>query len=244
MSSTCAKHCQLLRDERAPVHAIQRAPRRRAHPHRRGVTMLPDVLAGLDLPASLQPALEDFVRLFHKWNRQINLSAARSEAELCEHVGDCLHLVPPLRDAVPASSAPSRVLDVGAGGGLPAVVIALCLPALHVTALEPVHKKHAFLRTAARELGLPNLEPRAERLEDHPRRDYAATTSRATLDLADWLRLGIDRVEPGGIAFGFEALPRDDLPPGTKRFPYTHLGRSRAIVALRRPSLAVPSSTE
>jgi 16S rRNA (guanine527-N7)-methyltransferase len=126
------------------------------------------------------------------------------------------------------------VLDVGSGGGLPAVVVAICLPDLHVTALEPIHKKHAFLRTAARELALPGLEPLAERIEAHRRDTYAAAMSRATLDLRDWLLLGLRHVAPGGIVFGFEAIPRDDLPPGALRHPYLHLGRPRAIIALPR----------
>jgi 16S rRNA (guanine527-N7)-methyltransferase len=130
------------------------------------------------------------------------------------------------------------VLDVGSGGGLPAVIVAICLPDAHIIALEPVHKKHAFLRTAARELALDNLEPRAERLDAHARHDHAAATSRATLDLRDWLNLGLGHVAPGGFVFGFEAVQRDDLPAGTRRFPYTHLGKSRAIVVLQRPEHA------
>lgn len=198
------------------------------------MTALADALAALDLAASLQTRLEDFVRLFHKWNRRINLSAARSEAELCDHVVDCLHLVPHLHAAVASWRVqPAPVLDVGAGGGLPSVVIAICLPDVRVTALEPVHKKHAFLRTAARELLLANFDPLAERLEDHERHDYAAAMSRATLDLRDWLQLGARHVQPGGTVFGFEAVPHDDLPLRTERHHYQYLGRSRAIVAFR-----------
>jgi 16S rRNA (guanine527-N7)-methyltransferase len=198
------------------------------------MTALADALAALDLAPALQTPLEEFVRLFHKWNRRINLSAARTESELYDHVGDCLHLVPHLHAAVATWRAqPAPVLDVGAGGGLPSIVIAICLPSVRVIALEPVHKKHAFLRTAARELALSNFEPLAERLEDHARNDYAAAASRATLDLRDWLRLGARHVQPGGIVFGFEAIPRDDLPPRTERHPYQYLGRSRAIVSFR-----------
>ena len=198
------------------------------------MTVLVDALAALDLSASLQTPLEEFVRLFHKWNRRINLSAARSESELCDHVGDCLHLVPHLHAAVARWRVqPAPVLDVGAGGGLPSIVVAICLPDVRVTALEPVHKKHAFLRTAARELALSNFEARAERLEAHARTDYAAAVSRATLDLRDWLHLGARHVQPGGIVFGFEAVPRDDLPPRTERHPYPHLGRTRAIISFR-----------
>jgi 16S rRNA (guanine527-N7)-methyltransferase len=204
------------------------------------MTALADALATLGLPATLEAPLADFAALFHKWNRRINLSAARSEHELHDHIVDCLHLVPPLRAAASAwpPPRPVRVLDVGSGGGLPAVVVAICLPDLRITALEPIHKKHAFLRTAARELTLPGLEPLAERIEVHGHHSYAAAMSRATLDLRDWLQLGLRHVAPGGIVFGFEAIPRNDLPPGTLRNPYQHLGKHRAIVALSRVSLS------
>ena len=127
------------------------------------MTRIAEALVALSLPASCAHKLNDFSVLFHRWNRSINLSAARSEPEIHDHVIDSLHVIPHLQTS--AHAAPrSRVLDVGAGGGLPAVVAAICLPDTHVTALEPVHKKHAFLRTAARELSLTNLEPLAERL--------------------------------------------------------------------------------
>jgi 16S rRNA (guanine527-N7)-methyltransferase len=200
------------------------------------MTAIAGSLAALGLPGALEAPLAGFAALFHKWNQRINLSAARSEHEVHDHIVDCLHLVPALRAAAAAwpPPRPVSVLDVGSGGGLPAVVVAICLPDLHVTALEPIHKKHAFLRTAARELALPGLEPLAERIEAHRRNTYAAAMSRATLDLRDWLLLGLRHVAPGGFVFGFEAIPRDDLPPGTHRHPYLHLGRPRAIIALPR----------
>lgn len=199
------------------------------------MTAVGETLAALDLPVTLEAPLAGYAGLFQKWNRHINLSAARDEHALHDHIIDCLHLVPHLRSVAARTpgGAPS-LLDVGSGGGLPAVVVALCMPDAHIIALEPVHKKHAFLRTAARELALHHLEPLAERLDDHPRHDYAAAMSRATLDLRDWLLLGLDRIVPGGTVFGFEALPRDDLPAGTRRHPYMYLGKSRAIVALQR----------
>src|SRR5687768_4756982 len=91
--------------------------------------------------------LEQFRELFSKWNGKINLSSASTRAEIDEHIRDCLHVVPFL----PTTGS---VIDVGSGGGLPVVVAAISLPAVQFTALEPTHKKHAFLRTAARELGL------------------------------------------------------------------------------------------
>jgi 16S rRNA (guanine527-N7)-methyltransferase len=183
--------------------------------------------------------------LFMKWNRNINLSAARSEDDLELHIIDSLHAIPHLRSASADPSVPStsRVLDVGAGGGLPAVVAAIALPDLHVTALEPVHKKQAFLRTAARELSLKNLDPLAERLEAHVQRDYDAAMSRATFDLREWLKLGLSYVRPGGFVLGFEAAQRSNLPAGTRRSPYVLSNKTRSIVTLQRAG-SHPGSSE
>lgn len=108
---------------------------------------------------------ERFLDLFEKWNRSINLSAASTRAEITSHVEDSLHVVPHLEAARASShidARPLRVLDVGSGGGFPVVIAAIALPAVQFVSLEPVRKKQAFLKTAARELGLPNLEARAE----------------------------------------------------------------------------------
>jgi 16S rRNA (guanine527-N7)-methyltransferase len=174
-----------------------------------------------------QQSLDAFLDLFQKWNRSINLSSASTRGELEAHLADSLHVVPPLRGS-------KRVLDVGSGGGFPVVVAAIALRDVLFTSLEPVHKKHAFLRTCTRELGLANLESLAVRLEDHASRDYDAAMSRATFDLREWLEAGRERVVDGGIVLGFEGVRRDDLPAGVERFPYTIEGKSRAIVLLRR----------
>lgn len=190
--------------------------------------MMPEAtLKELGIDPSLSRNLYGFVDLFEKWNRKINLSAASSRAEILEHVVDSLHVVPYLRDR-------ARVLDVGSGGGFPVVIAAICLPDSLFTSLEPVHKKHAFLRTAARELELANLEAFAMRLDDHDVRDYDAAMSRATFDLAEWLALGLERVKVGGIVIGFEAIERSDLPPTIERHPYALGAKSRAIVLARR----------
>lgn len=192
------------------------------------MTQLVKALKRNGLSPDLATNLNDFIFLFLKWNEKINLSAARNEVEVREHVMDSLHVIPHL------PPGPARVIDVGSGGGFPAVVIAICVPTIDVTALEPVHKKHAFLRTAARELKLTNLEAHARRVEDHDLHDYDAATSRATFDLREWLLTGLSLVRPGGLALGFEAVQRDDLPQPLERFPYEIAGKNRAIVAVRR----------
>lgn len=180
-------------------------------------------LRSLDIDPVCYRNLSGFLDLFEKWNRSINLSAATTRDEITEHLVDSLHVVPHLRER-------ARVLDVGSGGGFPVVVAAICVPTSSFVALEPVHKKHAFLRTAARELALVNLEARAERLDDHAGRDYDAATSRATFDLAEWLTLARSLVSASGVVIGFEAVTRTDLPSRVERHPYTLRGKQRAII--------------
>ena len=172
-----------------------------------------------------------FKTLFAKWNASINLSAARTPAELDEQIADSLEVIPWLRDP-----NVKRVLDVGSGGGFPVVMAAMELPEVEFVALEPVHKKHAFLRTAARELELPNLSAFAQRLDDHEGRDYDAAMSRATFDLPTWLEMALPFLRVGGAAIGFEGVRRDDLPAGAERRIYgSSVGdKQRALVRLVR----------
>ena len=189
------------------------------------MSQLSKLLKALSIEASCEAKLIGFVSVFEKWNEKINLSASRSREDLLGHVRDSLHVVPLLRDR------PS-VLDVGSGGGFPVVVAAICLPSASFIALEPIHKKQAFLRTVARELGLSNLDAHAERIEDHPGCDYDAAMSRATMDVRDWLVLARTHVRIGGLAIGFEGQQRDDLPAGTRRESYALDGKQRALVVL------------
>ena len=194
------------------------------------MTHLVKTLTALGLDSGLASQLTAFIRLFEKWNASINLSAARTSTEVEAHVVDSLHAVPHLADA-------RRAIDVGSGGGLPVVVAAICLPSTTFTALEPVHKKHAFLRTAARELGIANLEAFALRVEDLPKHDFDAASSRATFDLREWLELGLTLVRPAGKVIGFEAVQRDDLPAPFERHPYGIDGKARSIIVARRPAM-------
>ena len=184
--------------------------------------MISKLVLSTGVDAAYAGKLTAFVELFEKWNRKINLSAASSTSDVEEHLEDSLHVVPLLQSS-------SRILDVGSGGGFPVVIAAICLPNSAFVSLEPVHKKHAFLRTAARELQLPNLEPLAIRADAHDIFDYDAAMSRATFDLAEWLDLGARHVHPGGIVIGFEAQERDDL-GAIHRTRYSLRGKQRALV--------------
>lgn len=181
------------------------------------------------LSPGLSGSLEKFRDLFLKWNTSINLSAASTAADVEEHIVDCLHLLPHL-------TSTTRLLDVGAGGGFPSVVVAICVPSCRVTALEPTHKKHAFLRTAAREIGLSNLDAQTMRLEQHTQRDYDAAVSRATFDLVDWLHMGLPFVRVGGRVLAFEGVERSDIPLPFERHRYEVAGKPRAIIVVERSS--------
>lgn len=191
------------------------------------LTAISTTLAPVAITDDTRRKLAAFVALFAKWNARINLSAARDIPAISAHVADSLFITPYLAGA-------SSALDVGSGGGLPVVMAAICWPELSFTALEPVHKKHAFLRTAARELGLPNLEAHALRLEDHPRADYDVAMSRATFDLVEWMHRGLERVRPGGTVLAMEGLRRGDLDPAWQRHEYLFENKQRAIIVARR----------
>lgn len=169
--------------------------------------------------------LARFVELFVRWNERINLSAARTPEEITLQVVDCLALVPYLAGV-------SSLVDVGSGGGLPGLVLAIALPGLSVRSVEPVHKKAAFQSTVCRELKL-SAQIAARRLDPKLDAGFDAAVSRATFDLLEWLALGASLVKPGGVVFGMEGKEQRDLPPSAERFPYSHGDRTRAIIRYR-----------
>jgi 16S rRNA (guanine527-N7)-methyltransferase len=143
-------------------------------------------------------ALLRFAALLMQWNGKINLTGAKSTAVLAaEHYPDAFALAKRL-------DRPARLVDIGSGGGLPALPLAVLRPGLMIRLCEPIAKKGAFLRTAIRELGL------GDRVSLDTRRgeDLAAAAerfdiaiSRATFEPAAWLALGRRLVCPGGRVF-------------------------------------------
>ena len=144
-----------------------------------------------------------FADLLVRWNQSINLTGAKSNAAVVtEHYPDAFALAKRL-------AGPARLVDIGSGGGLPALPLALLRPQLTVLLCEPIAKKAAFLRTAIRELTLSDrlaLETRhgedlAADLADEPPRRFDVATSRATFPPEVWLALGRRLVRPGGRVF-------------------------------------------
>jgi 16S rRNA (guanine527-N7)-methyltransferase len=148
----------------------------------------------LHIRAPAQDQLLAYLKLIAQWNAIYNLTAIRDPAEmLVQHLIDSLAAIGPLQRhlaARPLGAAAARVLDVGSGAGLPGAVIAMACPALGVTCIDAVAKKASFIRQAAAELGLQNLESRHGRVEQMPERaGFDVITSRAFASLADFTRL-------------------------------------------------------
>ena len=143
---------------------------------------------GLDLPAEAQEKLLAFARLLIKWNKVYNLTAIRDEAQVVTH-----HLLDSL-SVLPQLAGITRLVDVGSGGGLPGVVLAICRPELQVDSVETVQKKATFQNQARIELKLANFRAHHARIENWQPAYFAeqpvdGIISRAFADLADFVNL-------------------------------------------------------
>jgi 16S rRNA (guanine527-N7)-methyltransferase len=172
---------------------------------------------GLALSPAQQQQLLDYLDLLGKWNKVYNLTAVRDPQQmLTQHLLDCLAVVQPLTQRLPHAQS---VLDVGAGGGLPAVVLAVACPQWQVSAVDTVAKKAAFIQTAAHSLGLPNLRGIHARVEDLAE-GYDLVCSRAFASLADFTSWSAAALKPGGVWMAMKGRVPDEelaaLPPGVR----------------------------
>jgi len=138
-------------------------------------------------------------------------------------------------DLLPYFKGAARLVDVGSGGGLPGLVLALTVPGLHVRSIEPVNKKAAFQSSAVRELKL-DVEVAARRVDPAVDSGFDVAVSRATFDLLEWLELGAKLVHVGGLVLGMEGRDQRQLPVGATRHSYDHGDRTRAIISLPIPA--------
>ncbi|MGF6858251.1 16S rRNA (guanine(527)-N(7))-methyltransferase RsmG [Paraburkholderia sp. CI3] len=188
---------------------------------------------GLELSDTQQRKLLDYVALLAKWNNVYNLTAIRDPRQmLIQHILDSLSIVPHL-----APRGPSSVLDVGSGGGLPGIVLAIVLPDWTITTNDIVHKKTAFQSQAKAELGLANLSVVTGRVETlRPGAEVPAKfdviVSRAFAELSDFVTLARHLVAEQGAIWAMKGMRPDAeiarLPAGA---------RVEQIIRLNVPSL-------
>jgi 16S rRNA (guanine527-N7)-methyltransferase len=119
---------------------------------------------GLSLTEAQFELLLGYLALIQKWNKVYNLTAVRDPQEMLTH-----HLLDSLTAVMPlvrhTGGQPAKVLDVGSGGGLPGIVLAICRPELDVSCVDTVGKKAAFIQQVAASLKLPNLHGIHARVE-------------------------------------------------------------------------------
>lgn len=185
----------------------------------------------VDLSERQHEQLLAYVALLAKWNAVYNLTAIRDPRQmLIQHILDSLSILPHL-----PTRADATVLDVGSGGGLPGVVLAIVRPDWQVTLNDIVQKKSAFQSQAKAELGLTNLSVVTGRVEslrpgvEVPKK-FDLIVSRAFAELADFVTLARHLVADGGAIWAMKGVrPEGEI----ERLP----AGARAVQTIR---LAVP----
>ncbi len=194
----------------------------------------------LELSADQQKKLLDFLVLLLKWNKVYNLTSIRQADDmLTHHVMDCLAAVAAVMHEAPDAKT---LLDVGSGGGLPAVVFAIVCPHLQVTAVDAVVKKSAFIETVAHTLKLSNLKgihSRVELLEE----TFDLVVSRAFASLKDFTAWSDKALRTGGKWAAMKGkVPEEEmaeLPPniqiqGIQTLNVPDLEAQRCLIWLKR----------
>ena len=193
-------------------------------------TLHPELAAGLEalgLPAALATPLLAYLALLARWNATYNLTAIRDPRDMvAKHLLDSLAMQPFVRDL-------RTLADLGTGPGLPGIPLAIATPALQVTLVESNGKKARFLREAARQLGLGNVQVAESRIEAfRPGTPFDAITARALATLPLILELGGHLPGPGGRLLAMKGVVPDEeiatLPAGW---------RLAAVHPLRVPGL-------
>jgi 16S rRNA (guanine527-N7)-methyltransferase len=158
-----------------------------------------DVLRLNSQPAQ-QAALLEYLSQLMRWNKTYNLTAIRDpDQALVHHIFDSLSLVAPLSRALSLNQTETpTVVDVGSGGGLPGVILAIMLPDVQVTCVDAVEKKTMFVRQMAGVLALPNLIAQHARVEALKPIQATLVTSRAFASLEDFAQLAGPHVREGG----------------------------------------------
>ena len=169
--------------------------------------ILADGIKGLalDLDAGQQARLLDYLALLFKWNAVYNLTSVRDPLQMVTH-----HLLDSLA-AVPSFAHAANVLDVGAGGGLPGIVLAIARPAMQVALIDTVHKKTAFLKQVKAELELNNVMVYTGKVQQlRALQPFDVITSRAFADLSDFVEWSGHLLADGGQFIALKGVAPPD----------------------------------
>jgi 16S rRNA (guanine527-N7)-methyltransferase len=169
-----------------------------------------------DLGLNLSPVniadLDLFLQEMGRWNQVHNLTAIEGEKNSVRlHLIDSITVLPIMRQFL--GSQNPKIADLGSGGGLPAIPIAILQPAWHITLIEAVRKKTAFLQHVRGKLNLKNIQVLSERVETVAKNqpgDFDAVISRAFTSLAHFLELSLPLLKPEGLVFAMKAKRADE----------------------------------
>ena len=165
----------------------------------------------LDLNQQQHEQLLDYLALLFKWNAVYNLTSVRDPMQMMTH-----HVLDSLA-AVAAFAGANNVLDVGAGGGLPGMVLAISRPDMKVAMIDTVHKKTAFLTQVKAELQLANVTVYTRKVQElEVAAKFDVITSRAFADLSDFVNWSGHLLAEGGQ---FIALKGTAPPEEQERLP-------------------------
>ncbi len=185
--------------------------------------------------ATYAPSLGQYVGLVETWNKKIDLTAVKTAGALVD-VLLADSLVMARLELIPHGA---RLLDVGAGAGAPAIGLALVRPDVHVTMLEPIGKRVAFLRTVIGTLGLASrvvaMDGRIDPSDPRVEGSFSITSARATFGPDEWLRIG-QALAPSVLAFTTGETPSSPTLQETARHDYRlpGSGAPRAIIRFER----------
>jgi 16S rRNA (guanine527-N7)-methyltransferase len=169
---------------------------------------------GLALPEGAQEKFLAYLDLLAKWNKTYNLTAIRDpDKMISHHLLDSLAVLPHL---------PAGLLaDIGSGGGLPGIPLAIAQPARRVTLNDANHKKAAFLQQAVIELKLTNADVHIGRVQAwRPAQRFACVITRGFAELADFISACRHLLAPGGVLAAmkgvFPLAELEHVPAGTE----------------------------
>ena len=155
------------------------------------MTLLDASYAALNVSRETHARLDAYVMLLQKWTSSINLvSNSDRNALWTRHILDSLHLVPLLPTSI------DRAIDLGSGGGLPGLVLAIAA-GIPFELIEADRRKATFLQEAARVSRAP-VTVRCQRIEAGGLTPAALVTARALAPLPQLLRYAHPLLQPGG----------------------------------------------
>jgi len=196
---------------------------------------------GVEISPPARQKMLDYLELLEKWNRVYRLTAIGESSQAVSH-----HLLDSL--AVLPFVEASPLLDVGSGGGMPGIPLAIARPDLRVVLIDSNSKKAAFLQQVAIELALGNIAVHCGRVEAYqPTLRFAAITARAFADLGTLVSSSRHLLQAGGRWLAMKGLRPDEeiarLPAGVRlagvhRLPVPGVGGERHLVVIESEAAA------